>query len=58
MPALKDKVAKITGAAAARGIGFDAAKVLSEYGASIVLTDLKQDDLAEGKEPELEGMSR
>ncbi len=54
MPTLKDKVAIVTGAAAARGIGFNAAKVLSEYGATIVLSDLKQDDLAEGEKPELE----
>ena len=54
MPTLTDKVATIAGAAVARGIGFNAAKVLSEYGATIVLTDLKQDDLAEGEEPEPE----
>ena len=54
MPTLKDKVAIITGAAAARGIGFNAAKVLSGYGAKIVLADLKQDHLAKGKKPELE----
>ncbi|SPJ29215.1 SDR family NAD(P)-dependent oxidoreductase [Falsiruegeria mediterranea] len=54
MPNLKDKVAIVTGAAAARGIGFNAAKVLAGYGATIVLADLTQDDLVEGDTPELE----
>ena len=54
MPNLKDKVAIVTGAAAARGIGFNAAKVLAGYGATIVLADLTQDDLDEGETPELE----
>ena len=58
MPNLEDKVAVITGASAPRGIGFSTAKVLAGYGATIVLADLKQDDLGEGDMPDLEKRAR
>lgn len=37
---LKDKVAIITGAASARGLGFATAKLFAENGASVVIIDL------------------
>lgn len=37
---LKDKVAIITGAASARGLGFATAKLFAENGASVVILDL------------------
>mgnify|MGYP005896199975 CR=1 FL=1 len=37
---LKDKVAIITGAASARGLGFATAKLFAENGAKVVIIDL------------------
>ncbi len=37
---LKDKVAVITGAASARGLGFATAKLYAEQGAKVVIIDL------------------
>lgn len=51
---LEGKVAIITGAAAARGIGFATAQVLSGYGAKVVLADLAEPDVPAGETPQLE----
>ena len=40
---LKDKVAIITGAASARGLGFATAKLFAENGASVVILDLNSE---------------
>lgn len=40
---LKDKVAIITGAASARGLGFATAKLFAENGASVVIIDLNDE---------------
>ena len=41
---LKDKVAIITGAASARGLGFATAKLFAENGAKVVIIDLNRSE--------------